>query len=261
MKRYALIKSYPNCNLIKGTVIYNSVGKGWYCLKDSKNRIYLPNIEDFSEFWQEIVDTSYKILSFIQRTSGRIWLENRGIDEWSASDDYTSPMHISHILTNNLYRIHSVKRLLDEEIFTIGDRIDINRHNDLIISRITICENDRVMITGTKGCASYFEYLKDVKKAKVPILTTNDGVDVYKEDSFIYATDKSFNKIVCFPADIIKNSDLIAFSTESARDEYILWNKPVLSLKDLKENNLSVSTSNVYVVTKGDMLNLVKSKI
>ena len=97
-----------------------------------------------------------------------------------------------------------------------------------------------------------------VEKVKQPLLTTEDGVDIYEGDVF-YSTRKnglgSILKYTGHPLENAskKNEDFVDFSTKEKAEEYILMNKPVLSLSDVWDH---LSIKNRKLITS-----FVKNKL
>ena len=68
---------------------------------------------------------------------------------------------------------------------------------------------------------------------KEPLLITEDGVEIFEGDRFILVTD-NFIKHELVACEILYVDGIYrAFKHESNADEYILWNKPLLSLQDI----------------------------
>lgn len=205
MKRYKLKKWYP------------SLPKGWetgiiLCLKD-KTRGYSPcngdylslkldknEVEQNPEFWEEIVEKDYEILSFYYKNvAGKgdnyvdpdyIWYETyKGSGLWSRKGNVTSPYTINELLNHNSFRIHSIKRLSDSQIFTIGDRISyINSLGSFILQQIEFecAPSDKntgrlTFIHDHKTLGKWLN-LKDLKKVveqDFEILKFHDGFNEY----------------------------------------------------------------------------------
>src|SRR5690606_14128129 len=74
------------------------------------------------------------------------------------------------------FTIHSVKRIYDGEIFTVGDRF-----MDGEINAIKISNNEMwIFHNGDKPNIK----LKEAKKIKTPLFTTEDGVGIYEGDKY-----------------------------------------------------------------------------
>ena len=129
------------------------------------------------------------------------------------------------------FTIHSVKRLSDGEVFTVGDNLG---------SRGNVIKIELIEISGVLGIVLYFKHsfvlLKFAEKVKQPtvLLTTYDGITITNPNQQIYICHKNFNRGECFANFISTNPHNLYFSTQESRDEYILYNKPVsVSIEEL----------------------------
>jgi len=109
-----------------------------------------------------------------------------------------------------------------------------------------------------------FYYLKDIIKVKKqPLFTTEDGVDIFESDEYYqihYPENWEITKGIA--EKIINYINLIEskvlYSTKEKAEEYMLLNKPCLSLNDLL--NYQSATKQIFVPIK-TLKDLVKSKI
>lgn len=126
-------------------------------------------------------------------------------------------------------------------------------------------KNDLSKTFSTKERANDFikEYNECVKK---PILITEDGVDIFEGDDYYYVSKEKLNIVYVESSDKrfdSKKEGLLDFKYKSNAEEYILINKPLLSLNDL----LSVwATDGLYDVYKESPMfqnfkNLAKTKL
>jgi len=92
---------------------------------------------------------------------------------------------------------------------------------------------------------------KKLKEVKATLFTTEDGVEIYEGDT---------HRIICLhsnwvyssiPVNIIpianKPIDVKYFSTEDAAKEYILMNKPCLSVKDIDSQSKGVPYQDLFI--------------
>lgn len=214
MKKYKLIKEYPGSP---------KLGHIWETYDNYKGDYHKQ-----TEFWEEVIEKDYEILSLTIHDS-------RLSDMKGNSNEY-----IEALLKDRLNKIHSVKRLSDGEIFTIGDNCEFG-----IITSIFIIKEGYCM-TGTAKC-SYSCNIVYLKKAKQPLFTTEDGVDIFVGDNYyelitpdFYLKSSVWNILTCKTRDNInydQKSNLkngrMWFSTKEAAEEYILMNKPNYSLNDI----------------------------
>src|SRR5690606_21143516 len=140
LKKYQLIREYPGSPVL-GTIAEDA-GSIQYTLPDGKSYNESSSrgseferlISSQTEYWEEIITEDYKILSFkivdsnqIVRLipSGRYLIENFTEKDLPFRTDFGDGWGATlEQALNNLkcgrYNIHSVKRLSDGEIFTIG---------------------------------------------------------------------------------------------------------------------------------------------
>jgi hypothetical protein len=128
------------------------------------------------------------------------------------------------------FNIHSVKRLSDGEVFTVGDKVTFStKYPNFNIEKIIYDEKEKTI--ELRGNSLFCSLLQsNVQKVKKPIFTTEDGVDIFKGD-IIFVVHESF-RIEKFSA---LNSARYhkKFSTKEAAEEYVLMNKPCLSINDV----------------------------
>ena len=219
--KYILKKEYPGSPKL-GNIIDN-LENDW--------------IENYPEFWEEVKD--YEILSLARLCS----IKPTITDVSDYGDEFIEAM-----LKCDNARIHSIKRLSDSQIFTIGDEL---KNNQKIIS-ISLIDN-QIRIYSQYS----FYYLKDIVKVRQKLFTTFDNVDIFKGDisfgvnsNFKLSEVKHINKLYIYP-------NVKEFSTKEKAEEYILLNKPCLSLTEIWE---IIDTSS-YLKLKSKIEDLVKSKI
>ena len=154
--KYILKKEYPGSPKL-GNIIDN-LENDW--------------IENYPEFWQEVVEKDYEILSF--KLPG-----NNIVDLKYARNN------LKFMLKNSsVYQIYSVKRLSDDEIFTIGDKV-FSEYVNYTINKIGIV-NDKCMVSALydtnnpNGSRLHYNLnnLKKLKKLKQPLFTTEQRSEI-----------------------------------------------------------------------------------
>ena len=117
-----------------------------------------------------------------------------------------------------------------------------------------------------------FVILSVAKKVKKPLFTTEDGLDIFEGDLFYYVKFVQYNNTSGKPFEIVRG-DYTSFeyepqyekyfSTKEKAEEYILLNKPVLSLKDVANIYPGINKSHPDKPSSQSerLKNLVKSKI
>ena len=215
LKKYRLIKTYPGSPVLGFEV--EKIGASTY-VGGSGNTFQIRKeyIEYHSEFWEEVIEKDYEILCIKHKKSKCF---------------YRNSINLRNL---NLYDIHSVKRLSDGEVFTVGDRI--NHYGEYAKNEFStktytlkeiyfIEENKLTFYVGKSfnlGAISASKY-------KLPLFTTEDGVDIFEGDLY-HAVTKKNNKILInlnaekeapnFPP-IWSMKDFICFSYRKKAQEYI----------------------------------------
>lgn len=132
-------------------------------------------------------------------------------------------------------QIHSVRRLSDDWTVSLKDKVKTVSGKIGTIQAINA--DGHILFSDITG----LEHITTIQKLPQPILTTSDGVEIYNW--------KDFQPAIVFPDFSIKinatgdywvsakagypNSKI--FSTRQVAEEYILNNRPLLSLNDVKE--------------------------
>lgn len=242
-KKYVLIKEYPGSPKL-GTIVMNGI-IGVYEVNphssfDGSRRLRDIEIpEKYPEFWEEIVERGYEILSFIGKVEKNIFSKNR---DGLFTDDIIIPSTEEEMLSpSRTNLIHSVRRRSDGVVFTVGDKIKNNPIDEgFVIEYIWINDSDKIVLAnydkGGRGTRS--AYLQWAQKIKQPLFTTEDGVDIYEGDEFYCITvPNNFEVIKRIGGDgLAYNEEPVrkrCFSTEEAAEEHIILNKPCLSILDI----------------------------
>jgi hypothetical protein len=251
VKKYKLIKEYPGSPELGVTADKKDVCDFWY-INDGFNNIG-KNIDQFPEFWEEVVEKDYKILSIIS-TKHNLIIKEGLIRIINSPKTYT---HKYNRKADAPWNIHSVKRLSDDEIFTVGDNIWRKEWSIAAyppISAIKINHEDKIIIH-TLHSVSYLPQI--MKKVKKLLFTTEDGVEIFEGDEYfkLYKYPLRLGGIETAFISSGKHFDLfLYFSTKEKAEEYILMNKPCLSINDLLNIGLSF-------ISLKELKKLVKSKL
>ena len=255
--KYKLIKEYPGSPKLGNTI--DNLENDW--------------IENYSEFWQEIVEKDYEILSFINPEN--LIYKKGNNNRFDANYQMYRPDE-NDCLKEPGFKIHSIKRLSDGEIFTIGDKINNTTFGgNGTIKSIRNIENNfivfRIDFDKEWDDADDSEcFLINLQKIKQPLFTTENGVDIFEGDNIYWVNINTFEKVNCNKY----NDDLgeisiksllskkyeckaVGFSTKEKAEEYIIMNKPCLSINDV----LKLSIDTEYSYTFQRLKELVKSKI
>lgn len=261
MIQYKLIQKYPDSPKI-GTIHTSGIG----ICKDWKGTIFY---DANPKYWKKV---DYEILSFKRVDTnesicdlGEIIIQKGNNEFW----EYTtskSGYSLGYLLKSKLYSIHSVERLSDGEVFTIGDKIKVYsydfpykvRRNDFVVTKIEL-DSNKISLHGKTFSKIQLEIANKVKKQ--PLFTTEDGVDVFEEDfknhANIYSVNKSNFKIGKNTLGFTVFTDnYLKFSTKEKAEEYILLNKPCLSL-----NEIVKTIKLIHWVENQELIHIAKSKL
>lgn len=236
MKKYKLIKTYPNSPVL-GTEVTNknSHHDGRFYTENGVLSI-VDNPEKYPEFWQEIIEKDYEILSLSINDSHPWILQPNGKYKSLGYYEYD----INNLLSgfngrfeNSDVKIKSVKRLSDGKIFIIGDKCQhgVIVKFDITQDRIYVDCHDKQFNMGYIGAS-----LNSLLLLRQPLFTTEDGVDIYDGDKAwsIYIPEM----VMYHPEGRIYNSAVIHtnhkyFSNKEKAQEYIDLHKPKYSLNDI----------------------------
>lgn len=223
MKKYRLIKTYLNSPSLGAEVEEQFFSK---CNLEHEN---------FSEFWEEVVEKEYEILSFINTSNKVVFKKCEGGNFSSVNNVGKGSCTEEFFLNLDYFKINSVKRLSDNEIFTVGDTI---RHEIGVIRKIHSIDivNNSLYFNSLESKTKQEMHFRLVSKVEEILFTTEDGVDIY-QDTPHYPVELKYYKLhVNARGKMFSKSDknkFKIFSTKEAAERYILENKPCLSLKDV----------------------------
>jgi len=265
MKQYKLIRTfkdspplnaYTNINTNKNNcIIYKPNGE---IFSDSYGWRW---VEDYPEFWEEIISKNYEILLFIDSKGILRNVTGFGQNWYDSKFD----------------KIHSVKRLSDGEIFSIGDKTGLTNGNGYKcpILKFELSYNEsrghtekyrnRETLKFTLGTGYdnknewgpfELELLRPIPKK---LFTTEDSVNIFENDKY-YTVNGFYNmfSFICKSSEISAlNPNVKRFSTKEAAEDYVIMNKPCLSVNDITE--LYNTFVNDFYVNR--LKKLVKSKL
>lgn len=222
-----------------------------------------------SNDWEEIIEKDYLILE-IKSVGGCHWIYDEKTKKY-VQNKFSFQHCLDDFFEKNVlsskYFIFKIKRLSDNEIFTIGDKC-----NDDFIQEIKLVVDENRLYISSKNF-SWGKNIKDLTKDKISLFTTEDGKEMYEGDElFELITPGFYNKscvwnIILFKTksninydqENSKKNGRIWFSTKEAAQEWVVFNKPCLSLNDVKNCCFDNGWGNGVSQTKIE--ELVKSKI
>jgi hypothetical protein len=182
-----------------------------------------------SNDWELVVEKDYEILSFRNRENNLLYTLYDGRYKTQNIDGFTDLGDRDLQYCMKYYEIRSIKRLSDNEIFTLRDNITYNESCSVKIISLE-CENHTILININNGG---FYFLKDAEKVKPCLFTTLDGVEIFKGDTYWYVNTNTFD-VLSYKADKMIMPNL-PFSTEIAAKNYKAENGKKYSLIDVKK--------------------------
>lgn len=269
MERYKLIKDFPENTFKVGTILIKSPENSYFYYRDSKNRftVYWQAVKDFSEFWEKVVEKNYEILS-IRGTSTSRWVYKLtkypffqiGCDD-NIINIETDPKYY--------YEIYSVKRLSDGKIFTIGDKVKDRLTDELTNFRtqeiVGFKGNLKIICTAKSGTAMPLSTIRHIEK---PLFKTEDNVDIFEDDTYWWVNRISYYYGIFrgSSSSFIEPELYLYFSNKKMALEYIIMNKPCLSLQevmysideDFSTDSITANSAESTLLNK--LKELVKSK-
>lgn len=248
MKRYKLIAEYPGSPKLGYITKFNEHGEDWKapkCVVES-------DCTNYPEFWEEVKEKDYEVLTMKgSKKEGDILYR---VNDDGTVNPWGNPMKSVEDALNHGYTIYSIKRISDEEVFTIGDPVMLNASwtsGDTFISKITLNENNEIVFRIRQGKyeSSYPKaHLEEWTKTNTILFRTEDGVDIKLGDSYFVVENvlllpmpsTNIREFSCNDSSVYLNfvnkPYFKIFSTKEAAEEYVIMNKPCLSLKDVLES-------------------------
>ena len=248
MRAYKLKKWYPSlCKTwLTGTIVQKD--KDGYYQSDYFHSnvntdedhlgIYWSEVENNPEFWEEIVEKTFEIIKLICTSDSSNGKPSEfykdGMVKWGNGKDGEEYNYITDLLETGDYSIYSVKRLSDNEIFTIGDEIIGCLGYKFKIIGFALHESDTILVNYDGNSDMGFK-LSNIKKHIVhidPILVTEDGVEIFQGD-FVYYVLSNLSLRNYKPTRDDRDLNNHYFSTEEKAREYIKLNEKRYSINDL----------------------------
>lgn len=182
----------------------------------------------------------YEILSIENNYSDIYVLESDGMyhfHNYPGKSDQDLTVSINRInIPGSGFKIYSIKRLSDGEIFSIGDKVDGTSYKSVTITSIDLNPDCTVQVQFNHEDEGID--FKKAKKVKQKLFTTHDNVDIYEGDTYHSIWFESFSYVGNYVAEVINsrfsNENCKTFSTKEKALDYIAMNKPCLSLEPFK---------------------------
>ena len=218
--KYILIEEYPGSPKI-GTVteeFCNFVGDKNPRKYKIEDCIFInaEHIENQPKFWKKFIQPDFQVIEIIS-PDGYI-AKGKEVIYGYAYGAYPE------------YKIHSIKRMSDGEIFTVGDTIVSTFKSNSVIKELKIF-NDSLKINTLNGYISMpikgSLIFKSLVKLKQPLFKTEDGVDVFEGDTFAHTSGTTEPKVLVATKKHLNYSlpmDKL-FSTKEKAEYYVKMNK------------------------------------
>lgn len=165
-----------------------------------------------------------------------------------------------------VHKIHSVRRLSDGEVFTVGDRVSWGLEGNFEdkIKGFMVDDGEMRFDVTVLGDVPFLKAY-NLRKVKQPLFATEDGETVYGEETVWWLKggkeDWHWAIYMCKAKDVERpREDIKYFSTKEAAAEYVLMNKPCLSINDIKAG-AGFLTSFRVEIAMSDLIQLAKNKI
>lgn len=255
--KYKLIKTYPGSPKL-GTVVVYQNNLNQYIRKDifSINNYKKDLVEDNPEFWEEVIDKNYEVISYMSK-GNILYPKGAVVDAIMLVNLYC--------VDSSLFYVNSVRRLSDGEVFTLGDRVkykDNGHVGSCNIGKFYLNDQGDCVVHGEKGYKEFSENINLIEKViEKPLFKTEDGFDIFKGDKYYVPHINGENRELsgkCLEL-IAVNSKYCnvfsRFSTKEKAEDYITMNKPCLSLKDIE------SEINLHLQDRAKLNGLVKDKL
>lgn len=200
MKKYKLIKEYPGSPKLDTVIISTTIGsydtdnnlKTYTIWGINKNcdmgKFRLNNPEDYKEFWEEIIEKDYEILSFVVTTPKNALKIGDTIEKIGLTNMFTgrsidgisfTRINEKNLLKDSNWSIKSVKRLSDGEVFTIGDWYQ-NAYGRFQIDSFSL-ERDTIWVKAKEFGECRLQYISKVKEKLFTTFKSNFTKSEYNE--------------------------------------------------------------------------------
>lgn len=203
--------------------------------------ILAKQVENYPKFWEKVIEPDYEILSFINLRGETKTKDSNGHFSWDGIEG-ASPCTLEYELSTKNKFIHSVKRLSDGAVYTVGDTACLKNWADeqWVIVSIEIHNDEMILFRTREGEERWWEdlhaKLESVEGA--PLLTTEDGHKIYQEELELYGvcTKGSWEQRMIIARGWVTFSDSWkVFYSKEERDEYREENQPRYSMKQVRE--------------------------
>ena len=271
MKKFRLIKTYPgspDLNTIVVDTNINTGAKDSYFSENWGKTMELQfeigrqhDCENNPEYWEEVIEKDYVILELLSKTKYKYVLHPNGLYAFANEKGFATLEQVRE----HFPIINSVKRLSDGEIFTIGDKVQDSLTDELTnfkVQTITyFYPGDKIICQAESGTTMP---LTTIRKVETPLFTTEDGVDIFEGDTIfgVNVDWKVFSHYIDLQNKVKSWGIKPTFSTKEKAEEYILLNKPCLTINDVRNciNQTEIDIDNEHELNY-QLLQSVKEKL
>jgi hypothetical protein len=252
---YRLIKCYPGYNEL-GIIHSSEIGIEF----PSENKNFewkgISYYDKYPEHWEKVVEKDYLITGYYL----------------SLDDIHINPTGNFSKNFEKDYKIYQIKRKSDNFIFTIGDKINRPYYKDIdVIRGFNLLDELCLVSISDEIDKGYFSKkgvnISTIEHAKNVLFTTEDGVDIFEGDEY-YSVNEHYwtvseSKNACRINYETYHKNRHNFSTKEKTKEYILLNKPCLTINDISTmmNNHRGNHSFNNSVISNLLKELVKTKL
>jgi hypothetical protein len=244
MDNYVLIKKYPGSPKL-GTIVDKRGNFVYFDINSPNmhNTISENYVENYPEYWEKV---NYKILSYYNHNIPHIIFMLNANGKYMYRNQELSEKHGCYI--------HSIKRLSDGEIFTIGDKVQDSLTDKLTnfkIQNITFFYSGSKIICQAESGTTM--PLNTIRHCNV-LFRTEDGVNIFEGNIYCAV----FYNFKYLEQEAIENYKLDnahwRFSTKDKAEQFITMNKPCLSVND-------VMNAGYGICNPLSLINIVKEKL
>lgn len=183
-----------------------------------------------AEKYLQSLKKDYEILSFVAIDGSG--LSNKKDNGKFSHNDYQGYWSETSMIEDDEYKIHSVKRLSDNQVFTLGDKYTHTFNPSVrVLERINLIR-DKIYFSMNNESIEQSQ-LANIIKCN-PIFTTSDGVDVYEGDEFYAITSIESNIVSKFTCtgNTRYGVDYKRFSIRELAQKYLNSLKPKFKVGD-----------------------------
>jgi hypothetical protein len=241
-----------------GDYVYDGIDAMWVDWEENRGGNWLDSIE-------KVIQKDYEVIE-IQLPDETV-LTYEGQECIKRSDKLSSQAtyELDKCISDPKVKIQSVKRLSDGEIFTVGDKIEFTRGDEVCVRTVTsiYAKEDRLVIQHEKGTITNETIggiFEEITKCKKPIFTTEDGVDIFKGDS-VYVVDDKVQLLDYRYINILSDGRVSGrkyFSTKAAAQDYVISNAKLISIEDF---NNAIATQYGNHNIRRYLIKLIKGRL